>query len=46
FFGPVVSPAPTGDDALRLFDGIVAAAGVPGFSELKRSRTVGPVFDA
>lgn len=44
FFGPVVSPAPTGDDALRLFDGIVAAASVDGFFELKRSRTRGPEF--
>lgn len=44
FFGPVVSPAPTGDEALRLFDGVVAAASVPGFFELKRSRTVGPLL--
>ena len=44
FFGPVVSPAPTGEEALRLFDGIVAAASVDGFFELKRSRTRGPVF--
>lgn len=44
FFGPVVSPAPTGDEALRLFDGIVAAASVDGFFELKRSRTRGPQF--
>lgn len=45
FFGPVVSPAPTGDEALRLFDGIVAAASVDGFFELKRSRTRDPIFD-
>ncbi|MGO3648620.1 mycothiol-dependent nitroreductase Rv2466c family protein [Agrococcus casei] len=44
FFGPVVSPAPTGDDALKLFDGIVAAASVESFFELKRSRTRGPQF--
>ncbi|WP_306232785.1 DsbA family protein [Agrococcus beijingensis] len=44
FFGPVVSPAPTGEEALRLFDGVVAAASVDGFFELKRSRTRGPVF--
>jgi len=44
FFGPVVTPAPTGDDALRLWDGIVAAASVPGFYELKRGRTRGPQF--
>lgn len=42
FFGPVVSPAPTGDEALRLFDGVVAAASVDGFFELKRTRTRGP----
>ncbi|MCR8671463.1 DsbA family protein [Agrococcus sp. HG114] len=44
FFGPVVSPAPTGEAALQLFDGIVAAASIDGFFELKRSRTRGPVF--
>lgn len=44
FFGPVISPAPKGDDALRLFDGVVAAASVDGFFELKRSRTRGPRF--
>ncbi|MBC9935145.1 MULTISPECIES: DsbA family protein [unclassified Leucobacter] len=44
FFGPVVSPAPTGDDALRLWDGVVAVASVPAFFELKRSRTVDPQF--
>ncbi|WP_072313321.1 mycothiol-dependent nitroreductase Rv2466c family protein [Agrococcus sp. Marseille-P2731] len=45
FFGPVVSPAPKGADALRLFDGIVAAASIDGFFELKRSRTRDPQFD-
>lgn len=44
FFGPVVTPAPTGDLALQLWDGIVAAASVPGFYELKRGRTSGPQF--
>lgn len=44
FFGPVISPAPTGDEALKLFDGVVAAASVDGFFELKRSRTRGPQF--
>lgn len=45
FFGPVISPAPKGADALRLFDGVVAAASIDGFFELKRSRTRGPQFD-
>lgn len=45
FFGPVLSPAPKGEEALRLFDGIVAAASIDGFFELKRSRTRGPQFD-
>ncbi|MBO1902909.1 DsbA family protein [Leucobacter weissii] len=44
FFGPVVTPAPTGELALQLWDGIVAAASVPGFYELKRGRTAGPQF--
>ena len=45
FFGPVVSPAPKGEDAGRLWDGCVLVAGTPGFFELKRSRDVGPTFD-
>lgn len=45
FFGPVISPAPKGDMALQLFDGVVAAAGYEGFFELKRSRTRGPEFN-
>jgi 2-hydroxychromene-2-carboxylate isomerase len=45
FFGPVVSPAPKGEAAGRLWDGCVLVAGTPGFYELKRSRTVGPIFD-
>ena len=45
FFGPVVSPAPKGEAAGRLWDGCVLVAGTPGFFELKRSRTVGPIFD-
>jgi protein-disulfide isomerase-like protein with CxxC motif len=44
FFGPVVTPAPKGEEAARLWDGTVAVASVPGFYELKRSRTVGPDF--
>lgn len=44
FFGPVVTPAPTGEDAARLWDGLVLMASVPGFYELKRTRTQGPSF--
>jgi 2-hydroxychromene-2-carboxylate isomerase len=45
FFGPVVTPAPKGDAAARLWDGCVLVASTPGFFELKRTRTQGPVFD-
>jgi hypothetical protein len=45
FFGPVVTPAPKGEMAARLWDGAVLVASVPGFFELKRTRTQGPVFD-
>jgi predicted DsbA family dithiol-disulfide isomerase len=44
FFGPVVTPAPKGEDAGRLWDGVLAVASTPGFYELKRSRTKGPDF--
>ncbi|MCD7101050.1 mycothiol-dependent nitroreductase Rv2466c family protein [Pseudoclavibacter sp. 13-3] len=44
FFGPVVSPAPTGDAALRLYDGLSLTTSVDGFFELKRSRDVGPIL--
>ena len=45
FFGPVVTPAPRGEDAGRLWDGFRLVAGVDGFYELKRSRVVGPTFE-
>ncbi len=45
FFGPVISPTPKGDQAVALWDGVLAAASYDGFFELKRSRTRGPVFD-
>ncbi len=45
FFGPVISPAPKGEQAAKLWDGVVAVAAYDGFFELKRSRTRGPQFD-
>lgn len=45
FFGPVVTPAPKGEAAGKLWDGVVLVAATPGFYELKRSRTEGPIFD-
>lgn len=45
YFGPVITPAPMGEDAARLWDGLVLLAGTRGFYELKRSRSVGPQFD-
>ncbi|MFI9757610.1 DsbA family protein [Streptomyces sp. NPDC051963] len=45
FFGPVVTPTPTGEQAARLWDGTLAVASTPGFYEIKRTRTVGPIFD-
>ncbi|MFI1867304.1 mycothiol-dependent nitroreductase Rv2466c family protein [Streptomyces jumonjinensis] len=44
FFGPVVSPAPVGETAGRLWDGFLLMAGVPGFYEFKRPRTEEPRF--
>jgi len=45
FFGPVVTPAPKGEDAGRLWDGVLLVAGTDGFFELKRSRTRDPIFE-
>lgn len=45
FFGPVVSPAPKGEAAGKLWDGVVLVAGTDGFFELKRTRDRDPVFD-
>lgn len=38
FFGPVVSPAPSGEAAGRLWDGVLLVAGTEGFFEIKRTR--------
>jgi protein-disulfide isomerase-like protein with CxxC motif len=45
FFGPVVTPAPKGEAAGRLWDGVLAVAGTPGFFEIKRTRDSPPLFD-
>ena len=45
FFGPVVTPAPKGEAAGKLFDGVMLVASTPGFYELKRSRDRDPIFD-
>lgn len=45
FFGPVVTPAPRGEEAAKLWDGVLAVARTDGFFEIKRSRTRKPSFD-
>ncbi|GAA4286636.1 DsbA family protein [Georgenia daeguensis] len=45
FFGPVVTPAPKGEAAGRLWDGALLVSSTPGFYEMKRTRTAGPIFD-
>ena len=45
FFGPVITPAPKGEAAGKLWDGVLLVAGTPGFYELKRTRELGPIFD-
>ena len=38
YFGPVLSPAPTGDEALKLWDVLVALGSLSGVYEIKRTR--------
>ena len=45
WFGPVITPAPQGEAAGRLFDAVRELATYPGFYEIKRTRTQGPIFD-
>jgi 2-hydroxychromene-2-carboxylate isomerase len=44
-FGPVVTPAPRGEAAGRLWDGVALVTETDGFFELKRSRDRKPSFD-
>jgi 2-hydroxychromene-2-carboxylate isomerase len=44
-FGPVITPAPKGEAAGDLWDGLVLVSKADGFFELKRSRDRKPSFD-
>jgi 2-hydroxychromene-2-carboxylate isomerase len=44
-FGPVITPAPKGEAAGELWDGLVLVSKADGFFELKRSRMSRPSFD-
>ncbi|MEE8301695.1 MAG: DsbA family protein [Candidatus Tectomicrobia bacterium] len=44
FFGPVFSPAPSGEAAVQMWDAMVTVGRMPGFYEFKRTRETGPVF--
>jgi 2-hydroxychromene-2-carboxylate isomerase len=45
FFGPVVTPAPKGEAAGKLYDGVMMVASTPGFFEIKRARIDEPSFE-
>jgi hypothetical protein len=44
-FGPVITPAPKGEAAGELWDGLVLVSKADGFFELKRSRNRRPSFE-
>ncbi|MEO8264591.1 MAG: DsbA family protein [Ilumatobacteraceae bacterium] len=44
YFGPVLSPAPTGGQALELWDAFVVLGSIDGIYEIKRSRDVRPLL--
>ncbi len=44
-FGPVITPAPRGEKAGDLWDGLVLVTAADGFFELKRSRNRAPSFE-
>ena len=43
-FGPVITSVPSPELSLQLWDGFIAMATVPGFWEVKRTRTQSPQF--
>ena len=43
-FGPVITRVPNPEQSLRLWDSVVGATTIPGFWELKRTRTESPEF--
>lgn len=44
YFGPVMTPAPVGKDALNLYEVLEKVISIPNFYELKRGRDKGPIF--
>ncbi|WP_422677990.1 hypothetical protein [Blastococcus brunescens] len=46
FFGPVISRLPDDDEAVELWEHVIALAGFPGFAELKRSLRERPQLPA